>query len=40
MHKRNLIEKGSLRKINLHEFFTLVNNAYAFLQVKMDMTLA
>lgn len=40
MHRANLIEKGADRKINLKEFFTLVNNAYAFLHVKMDLGLA
>lgn len=40
MHKRNLITRGAERLINLQEFFTLVNNAYSFLKVKMDQGLA
>ncbi len=40
MHRANLIAKGAERKISLQEFFTLVNNAYSFLKVKMDMGLA
>lgn len=40
MHRANLIQNGSQRKIKQSEFFDLMNKAYSFLKVKMDLGLA
>lgn len=37
-HKKNLIGKGSERKLNLQEFIVLLNDAYRFLHVSVDET--
>lgn len=36
MHKEGKMSHGHLRKMNVEEFNTLMNNAYAFLGVKVD----
>lgn len=40
MHRKNLIEKGSERKINFKQFHTLVDKAFEFLKVKIEQGLA
>lgn len=40
MHKANILVNGNQRKILLDEFFTLLNNAYAFLGVSCSKDLA
>ena len=40
MHRANLIVNGNQRKILSDEFFTLLNNAYAFLDVSCSKDLA
>ena len=40
MHRANILVNGSQRKILLDEFFTLLNNAYAFLGVSCTRELA
>jgi Ca2+-binding EF-hand superfamily protein len=36
MHMQNKMSMGALRRMNLHEFTILMNQAYAFLGVKVD----